>query len=597
MDALPPFEQARLLELERLRLLDRPSDQDIEDILELGRVITGSDLCAVNLITEFDQIEKFSSGNKLGNIKRDDSFCQHVVNDNKPLFVKDAQEDDRFRHNKNVKAKSGIRAYAGIPIHGANNLPLGALCIISGKPREFGEDEEKILKLVSRILHRRLIPETSAEPTDALPEMISSGDDFMNRFNTILCDGRRKPKTRTALFYFQDSTVLESNGQEDLRTVYEVRRMMIDRLASIASKNQPEIEGGTLGTGQYALALNTSVSDAGLKKLAKHILASLRKPIPTKSGQMSPDLKVSVFIDNETIHDPHEVLSLCQFVQGYTHMSTPNVIVLSPKRVKQALRLGVGRTRISDAIKNKKITLVFQPVVDAKDHSTSGFEALIRWKDPELGTFSALEILELAEIEGQNLNLDYAVLEMALACAAQREVATHEKSRIAINIDVRSLVSPNFVRRAKKIIALSKLDPKLIEIELTEHSIIDDPETVIQKMNHLIDIGVSFVLDDFGTGFSSLTHLHKLPVKKLKIDKSFVSKIGDEKSATLVQSMISTARLLGMETTGEGAETNEHMIVLNALGCTHVQGYYISRPLSLKNYLKPFTPREREDVA
>jgi EAL domain-containing protein (putative c-di-GMP-specific phosphodiesterase class I) len=167
---------------------------------------------------------------------------------------------------------------------------------------------------------------------------------------------------------------------------------------------------------------------------------------------------------------------------------------------------------------------------------------------------------------GLNENLDYAVLEMALASAAQREVATGEKSRIAINIDVGSLVAPQFIRKAKKIIALSELNPELIEIELTEHSIIDDPKTVIQKMNQLIDIGVSFVLDDFGTGFSSLTHLHRLPVKKIKIDRSFVSKIGNEKSSTLIQSIISTARLLGMETTGEGAETHEHMVVLDALG-------------------------------
>lgn len=597
MENIPPFEQARLLELERLRLLDRPSDQDIEDILGLCRVMVGMDVCALNLITETDQIEKFSAGKSLGNIKRNDSFCQHVVKGNKPLFVNDASKDDRFKNTRYVKGKPNIRAYGGIPIHGANKLPLGALCIIDSTAREFGEKEEKILKLIARILRRRIIPEVTPEPTDQLPDMVSSGDEFVNRFNTLLCDGRRKANSRTALLYFRDSKTAVSDGHEDLRTVFEVRRILIDRVAAITSKSTPDIEGGILGLGQFALALNSGLNDEDIKKLAKFTLATLRKPIPTRSGLMSPDVKVSVFIDDETIHDPHEILGLCQFIQGYTHMPTPDFMLLTSKRINQAMRLGVGRTRIAEAIKNKQITLVFQPVVNANNHTLNGFEALVRWKDPELGTFSALEILELAEVEGQNENLDYAVLEMALACAAQRQVSTGEESRIAVNIDVRSLVAPQFVRKAKKIITLSQLDPKLIEIELTEHSMIDDPDIVIQKMNHLIDIGVSFVLDDFGTGFSSLAHLHKLPVKKIKIDKSFVSKIGNEKSSTLIQSIISTARLLDMETTGEGAETHEHMIVLDALGCTHIQGYYVSKPLNLKKYLKPFSAPKHVSAA
>lgn len=588
MGALPPFEQARLLELERLRLLDRPSDQDIEDVLELCRTMIGTDVCALNLITKSKQIEKFSAGKKLGNIMRNDSFCQHVVDGNKSLFVNDALQDERFKNTKYVRGKPHIRAYGGIPIHGANKLPLGALCVIDSHSHKFDKQDQKILKLVLQILRRRLIPEVTPEATDSLPSMVSSGDDFLNRFNTLLCDGRRKTKIRTTLYYFHEAQTANTDSHEDMRTVFEIRRIMIDRVAAIAAKSKPEFEGGVLGVGQFALALNSKLSDADIKKLAKFALATLRKPVPTKSGLMTPDIKVSIFIDDDTIHDPNEILSLCRFIQGYTHMPKPDVMVLNQNRVKQAMRLGVGRTRIADAIKNKQITLAFQPVVNANDRSLDGFEALVRWKEPELGTFSALEILELSEIENQNENLDYAVLEMALACAAQRQIATGEKTRIAINIDVRSLVSSQFVRRAKKIIALSKLDPTLIEIELTEHSIIDDPEMVIQKMGHLIDIGVSFVLDDFGTGFSSLTHLHKLPVKKIKIDRSFVSKIGDQKSSTLIQSIVSTARLLDMETTGEGAETNEHMIVLDALGCTHIQGYFVSKPLSLKNYLKPF---------
>lgn len=597
MENIPPFENARLLELERLRLLDRPSDQDIEDVLELCRIMTDSGVCALNLITDTHQIEKFSSGKRLGNIKREDSFCQFVVKDNKPLFVENASADARFKKSRHVKGKPGILAYGGVPIHGANKLPLGALCVIDTHIRPFRDNDKKILELASKILRRRLIPEVTPETTDELPTLISSGEEFTERFNTMLCETRRSSESRTVLFYFQDAQAIAHDSHSDQRTVFEVRRIMIDRLATVAKKSKTAVEGGIMGVGQFALALKSQLPEKDMQKLANFIVASLNQPVPTKTGHMAPKITVSIFTDNETMHDPNEIINLCQFIQDYTHMSKPDVMMLTALRVKQAMRLSVGRTRIAQAIKDKQISLAFQPVVNANDRSLNGFEALVRWKEPELGAFSALEILELCEIEGLNESLDYAVMEMALACAAQRQVATGEKTRIAINIDVSSLISPQFVRKAKKIIALSKFDPQLIEIELTEHSIIDDPDNVIRKMGFLIDIGVSFVLDDFGTGFSSLTHLHKLPVKKIKIDRSFVSKIGDKRSATLVQSIISTARLLDMETTGEGAETDEHMIVLNALGCTHIQGYYVSKPLNLKNYLKPFAVPAREQIA
>lgn len=597
MGNIPPFENARLLELERLRILDRPSDQDIEDILELCRTLTDSKLCALNLITETDQIEKFSSGKKLGNIKREDSFCQFVVKDNKSLFVENASTDARFKKSPHVKDKPGILSYGGVPIHGANNLPLGALCVIDTHIRPFRDDDKKVLKLAANILRRRLIPEVTPETTDELPTMISSGEEFIERFNTMLCETRRGSESRTALFYFQDAQAIAHDSHNDQRTVFDVRRIMIDRLSTVAQKSKTAVEGGIMGIGQFALALKSKLPDKDLQKLASFILASLSQPVPTKTGHTTPKITVSIFTDNETMNDPNEIISLCQFIQGYTHMPKPDVMMLTTTRVKQAMRLGVGRTRIAQAIKDKQITLAFQPVVNANDRTLNGFEALVRWKEPELGNFSALEVLELCEIEGLNESLDYAVMEMALACAAQRQVATGEITRIAINIDVSSLISPQFVRKAKKIIALSKLDPRLIEIELTEHSMIDDPDNVIRKMGLLVDIGVSFVLDDFGTGFSSLTHLHRLPVTKIKIDRSFVSKIGDKRSATLVQSIISTARLLDMETTGEGAETEEQMVVLDALGCTHIQGYFVSKPLSLKNYLKPFSITTREQVA
>jgi len=130
---------------------------------------------------------------------------------------------------------------------------------------------------------------------------------------------------------------------------------------------------------------------------------------------------------------------------------------------------------------------------------------------------------------------------------------------------------------------------------MTEHSVLLDVSGITEKIESLCKIGVSFSLDDFGTGYSSLAHLQQLPISKIKIDRSFVRNLRSKKSSTLIQSIISSARLLGMETTAEGAEKKEHVIAMRVLGCDYLQGYGISRPLSAKKFLS-FSTQDLPDI-
>lgn len=593
MENLPPFENARLLEIERLRILDRPADKDIDDIVDLFRATVGAETCALNLITEDRQIEKFVSGKKLGNIRREDSFCQHVVNGNKALYVEQALADDRFKKSRYVAGKPGIRAYAGVPLHGVNKLPIGSLCMIDTSPRNFSSEDKKTLEIICRMLRRRLIPGVSAEISEDLPSVVSGADEFIDRFNTLLCDARRKKKEKTTLLFFQEAETHQTGRSQLAENLVEARRATTERLADIAQNAEPHFEVGVLGEDQFALALNSSHSDEEIRKFANRCLTALRKPVQTRTGYISSEMTVTVFVDDESIHDPVEILSLCRFTQGYHHMEKPNVMFLNKRRIDQAMRLGLGRTRISEALTERSISVVFQPIVCATKGTLNGYEALVRWNEPELGPFTAPEILELCDLEGLHESLDYAVMELACSHAVEREKRTGEKATIAVNIDVASLTSPEFVRTTRNILSRTKFDPELLEIELTEHSVIDDPDLAIRRMEQLIKLGVSFVLDDFGTGFSSLTHLHRLPISKLKIDQSFVSKIHKEKSATLVRSIIATARLLGVKTTGEGVEDKDQFIALNSMGCDNIQGYGISKPLDVDKFLQPFGPSEK----
>jgi len=304
---------------------------------------------------------------------------------------------------------------------------------------------------------------------------------------------------------------------------------------------------------------------------------------------------MSLLIDDQTLHDPEDIIGLCLSVQAYKHISLSPITVLTKERIDQANRLASGAARIKDAIKDARLDLEFQPFVNTDDGKLRGFEALVRWHEPELGKFSALEILELSDSEGMIEDLDYMILEKACRTAVERTANVDDQAIIAVNCDSRTFRSSRFTRNVKQILRRTGFDPSRLEIEMTEHSVLLDVSGITEKIESLCKIGVSFSLDDFGTGYSSLAHLQQLPISKIKIDRSFVRNLRSKKSSTLIQSIISSARLLGMETTAEGAEKKEHVIAMRVLGCDYLQGYGISRPLSAKKFLS-FSTQDLPDI-
>lgn len=196
---LPAFENERLREIEQLRMLERPLDRDISDLLELCRQMLGADSCAFNLITKDEQVEKFVAGNSMGNFKRDNSLCQHVVYANKPLTVPNTRTDARCKGYDIVLNHPKIAAYAGVPVRSANNLPLGVLCVTFGKPRQVSDQEVESLKLFGQVFRRRLIPGISAEAMDGVPTNAVSSDAFFKKLNQLLVKTRKGKKEKTVL--------------------------------------------------------------------------------------------------------------------------------------------------------------------------------------------------------------------------------------------------------------------------------------------------------------------------------------------------------------------------------------------------------------
>jgi diguanylate cyclase (GGDEF)-like protein len=234
---------------------------------------------------------------------------------------------------------------------------------------------------------------------------------------------------------------------------------------------------------------------------------------------------------------------------------------------------------LRSALGNNEFALHYQPLVDLKDNDVTGCEALIRWHHPERGMVAPLEFIPLAEEIGLIVPIGEWVIRQACNDAAMWP----EHVKVAVNLSPIQLKNPNLVSVVMNALARSRLKPQRLELEITEAVLMRDTKEVLETLHHLRSLGVRISMDDFGTGYSSLSYLRSFPFDKIKIDRSFIMGLPDADSIAIVRAVTGLADNLSMTTTAEGVETRQQMDQVRALGCTEMQGYVFSPPMSLND--------------
>jgi diguanylate cyclase (GGDEF)-like protein len=245
-------------------------------------------------------------------------------------------------------------------------------------------------------------------------------------------------------------------------------------------------------------------------------------------------------------------------------------------RVKARRRLeGDLRTAIAE----KQFEMFYQPVVSLGSNEITAFEALIRWHHPDRGMVSPGEFIPVAEDTGLIIPLGEWILRQACADA----LSWPRHIRVAINLSPVQFRSPDLVQTVFSALAATHLEPGRLELEITETALLQDNETVLEKLHQLKSYGVQISMDDFGTGYSSLSCLRSFPFDKIKIDQSFVRGLGKrDDSLAIIRAAIGLGRNLGMTTTAEGVETDDQLGVLREERCDEVQGFLFSPAVPLK---------------
>ncbi|WP_019614521.1 bifunctional diguanylate cyclase/phosphodiesterase [Psychromonas ossibalaenae] len=237
-------------------------------------------------------------------------------------------------------------------------------------------------------------------------------------------------------------------------------------------------------------------------------------------------------------------------------------------------------------LENQEFTLYFQPRIDAHGQLI-GAEALTRWLHGAQGWVNAADFIPVAEDCGLILPLGDWVIKSAFEQFAQWQKLGLPESftTLSLNVSPKQLLQTTFVRSIERYLEETQIDPRFIEIEITENILVGHMDLVIDKLNKLRDLGLRFAIDDFGTGYSSFSYLSVLPVSTLKIDQSFiVNLMQDENQKVIVNAIISMAHALKLDVVAEGIESQEQLTFLTTCGCTQFQGYYIGTPLAKKDF-------------
>jgi diguanylate cyclase (GGDEF)-like protein/PAS domain S-box-containing protein len=254
-------------------------------------------------------------------------------------------------------------------------------------------------------------------------------------------------------------------------------------------------------------------------------------------------------------------------------------------QTSQALKQLLLESQMRPALERGEFVVEYQPQVDVKTFQLVGMEALVRWNHPALGMLQPSDFIQLAEDTGMITQIGDWVLRTAFAQNKLWLDSGFSPMRLAVNVSARQFQQSAFIGTICDLLKETNLDPALLELELTEASIMKEPEKAIDKLSKLRDLGIKVAIDDFGTGYSSLSYLKRFPIDTLKIDKTFVADVStSEDDAAIVKAIVMMGHALDLAVIAEGVETPQQLEYLTSLGCDVIQGYLFSAPLSTESF-------------
>ena len=314
--------------------------------------------------------------------------------------------------------------------------------------------------------------------------------------------------------------------------------------------------------------------------VAHRVKEAMRRPFLIEGNEIFVTASIGISLFPEDGDDSSSLLKYADTAMYHAKNCGKNNAKLYSSsltmQIMSHVKLEVGLRR---ALQNDELYLLYQPQLDVRSSEIVGVEALVRWRHPERGVISPTEFIPLAEETGLIVPIGEWVLRTA--CNQARAWQRHDRRalRMAVNLSAKQFKDENLSQIVLSALDETGLDPKLLELELTEGTLMDDAKATLSTLERLRAIGVYLSIDDFGTGYSSMNYLKRFDVRALKIDRSFICGLPqDSENAAITRAIIAMAHGLKMAVVAEGVETDEQLVLLEEYGCDMVQGYFLGRP-------------------
>jgi len=332
-----------------------------------------------------------------------------------------------------------------------------------------------------------------------------------------------------------------------------------------------------LGGDEFTIILRNPASDAYVEALALQIVESIRKPMKFEETKMQVGASVGVSLCPRDATSATQLFKFADTAMYDAKFNSKDVSSYKASMTEELVKRKKVEAQLSDAVERNEFSIVYQPQFLVRGQTITGFEALIRWnRDGKV--ISPDEFIPVLESSGRIIEIGHWILDHT--CAQLKEWQQQGiETRIAVNISPVQFRDPQFYNRVVEVLDKHGIQPRYLDLEITESGIISDVNHTVETLHKLKSLGCMISIDDFGTGYSSLAYLKNFPIDLLKIDRAFIKDIPHGDDGMIVSSIVVLGLSLGMEVLAEGVETEEQLEFLMRHDCDYFQGFYGSRPI------------------
>jgi diguanylate cyclase (GGDEF)-like protein/PAS domain S-box-containing protein len=344
---------------------------------------------------------------------------------------------------------------------------------------------------------------------------------------------------------------------------------------------RPTDMAARLSGDEFAILLEDIRDPAATLRVAQRIQQRLSAPVTLNGHEIHAHASMGIAVSDRATSADEMIRDANSAMQRAKGEGGDRFVVFNRAMYEQAIERLQLEIDLRQAIEQQQFEAWYQPIITLASGELVGFEALLRWRHPQRGLISPLAFIPIAEETGMIIPIGMAVLRAAChQGAAWRRQLPDRPLSISVNLSPRQLNHPHLVGEIAAILDSSGFPPQHLKLEITESSIIDDPEEAIALIQQIKAMQIQLSLDDFGTGYSSLSHLHRLPLDYLKIDRSFISDLeSNPTNRSFVETIIQLARQLNLKIICEGIESAAQAAILTTIGCDYGQGFLYARPL------------------